>query len=362
MFGRIRVAAVQAEPKWLNLSAGVEQAIGLIEEAADGGAQLVAFPETFLPGFPWWMWLNSVDWGEEFLARYLANSLTADGPELRAIAYAARRKGIHVSIGFAERAGREVFMSQALVDVQGEIAVARKGEPTGLERTVFSAADDQVLVRDTEHGRIGVLGGADHMRPALRARMHDEREQIHIASWSGFTVYYGEGKEWGPELNTAASVRYAMDGAAYVIAPVAVVPVAGWEVVDARLPGRAAARWWRRLPHLRPRWPGTGHPPRRGRRRPSLRRPRSHPWPPRRPGHLRRARQLPGTERPDRPPGTGARRVGRRLSGRRPTWGVVRRFRRRRVGRSVAGRSGLPAGPLRPVRNAPGARSRRSPP
>lgn len=52
---RVRVAAVQAEPKWLNLSAGVEQVIGCIDAAADGGAQLVAFPETFLPGFPWWM-------------------------------------------------------------------------------------------------------------------------------------------------------------------------------------------------------------------------------------------------------------------------------------------------------------------
>lgn len=239
---RVRVAAVQAEPKWLNLSAGVEQTIELIDEAADGGAHLIAFPETFLPGFPWWMWLNSVDWGEEFLARYLSNSLAVDGPELRAIAYAARRKGIHVSIGFAERSGREVFMSQALIDVSGEITVARKGEPTGLERTVFSAGDDRLLVRDTEHGRIGVLGGADHLRPALRARMQEEREQIHIAAWSGFTVYYGEGKEWGPELNTAASVRYAMDNSAYVIAPVAVVPVAGWEVVDARLPDRRLLR------------------------------------------------------------------------------------------------------------------------
>ncbi|WP_280345196.1 nitrilase-related carbon-nitrogen hydrolase, partial [Nocardia neocaledoniensis] len=140
MSGRVRVAAVQAEPKWLNLAAGVEQAIELIEAAADGGAQLVAFPETFLPGFPWWMWLNSVDWGEEFLARYLANALTAEGPELRAIAYAARRRGIHVSIGFAERSGREVYMSQAIVDADGEISIARKGEPTGLERTVLHRA------------------------------------------------------------------------------------------------------------------------------------------------------------------------------------------------------------------------------
>ncbi len=235
---RVRVAAVQAEPKWLNLSAGVEQAIEYIDTAADGGARLVAFPETFLPGFPWWMWLNSVDWGEEFLARYLSNALTADGPELRAIGYAARRKGIHVSIGFAERAGREVFMAQALIDGEGTISVVRKAEPTGLERTVFSPSDGGLLVRDTEHGRVGVLGGADHLRAELRARMHEQREQIHIAAWSGFTVYYGEGKEWGPELNTAASVRYAMDGATHVIAPVAVVPVAGWEVVDARMPDR----------------------------------------------------------------------------------------------------------------------------
>ncbi|MFD6397855.1 nitrilase-related carbon-nitrogen hydrolase [Nocardia sp. NPDC060249] len=240
---RVRVAAVQAEPKWLNLSAGVEQTIEYIESAERGGAQVIAFPETFLPGFPWWMWLNSVDWGEEFLARYLANALTADGPELRAIAYAARRTGVHVSIGFAERAGHEVFMSQALIDADGTIAVARKTEPTGLERTVFNAATDGgPLVRDTVHGRIGVLGGADHLRADLRGQMHDQREQIHVAAWSGFTVYYGEGKEWGPDLNTSASVRYAMDGSTHVIAPVAVVPVAGWEVVDARMPERRLLR------------------------------------------------------------------------------------------------------------------------
>ncbi|MFD3705054.1 nitrilase-related carbon-nitrogen hydrolase [Nocardia sp. NPDC058658] len=239
---RIRVAAVQAEPRWLNLSAGVEQTIGYIEQAADDGAGLVAFPETFLPGFPWWMWLNSVDWGGEFLARYRANALTADGPELRAIAYAARRKGIHVSVGFAERAGDEIFMSQALIDTNGTITVVRKAEPTGLERTVFNTSDGGLLVRDTELGRIGVLGGTDHLRADLRARMHEQREQIHIAAWPGFTVYYGEDKEWGGDLDTAASVRYAMDGSTHVIAPVAVVPVAGWEVVDARMPDRRLLR------------------------------------------------------------------------------------------------------------------------
>ncbi|MFC6009680.1 nitrilase-related carbon-nitrogen hydrolase [Nocardia lasii] len=238
----VRVAAVQAEPKWLDLPAGVEQVIGYVDRAADGGAALVAFPETFLPGFPWGMWVNSVDWGGDFLARYLANALTADGPELRAVAYAARRKGIHVSIGFAERAGDAVFMSQALIDADGAIEIARKSEPTGLERTVFSTSDGGLLVRDTEFGRVGVLGGADHLRADLRARMHERREQIHVASWPGFTVNYGADQDQSRDLDAAAAVRYAMDGNTFVIAPVAVVPVTGWEVVDARTPDRRLLR------------------------------------------------------------------------------------------------------------------------
>jgi len=55
----VRVAAVQAEPAWLDLAAGVDQVISLIGEAAAGGARLVAFPETFIPGYPWWIWLDS---------------------------------------------------------------------------------------------------------------------------------------------------------------------------------------------------------------------------------------------------------------------------------------------------------------
>ena len=55
----VRVAAVQAESAWLDLAAGVDKVVGLIGAAAAGGARLVAFPETFLPGYPWWIWLDS---------------------------------------------------------------------------------------------------------------------------------------------------------------------------------------------------------------------------------------------------------------------------------------------------------------
>lgn len=52
----IRVAVTQAEPAWLDLSAAVEKTVQLIEEAAKGGAKVVAFPETWIPGYPIWIW------------------------------------------------------------------------------------------------------------------------------------------------------------------------------------------------------------------------------------------------------------------------------------------------------------------
>jgi hypothetical protein len=116
MSQQVRVAAAQAEPRWLDIAAGVEQVVDLIAEAARGGAQLVAFPETFLPGYPWWIWLDSPAWGMRFVARYSENSMTRDGAEMDRIAAAAADQGIHVALGFSERDGGSLYMAQAFID------------------------------------------------------------------------------------------------------------------------------------------------------------------------------------------------------------------------------------------------------
>ena len=108
----VRVAAVQAEPAWLDLAAGVDKVISLIGEAAAGGARLVAFPETFVPGYPWWIWLDSPAAGMRFVPRYLTNSMTRDGAEIDRIRQAAARHDIHVVLGFSERSGGSLYMAK----------------------------------------------------------------------------------------------------------------------------------------------------------------------------------------------------------------------------------------------------------
>lgn len=63
-FPRFTAAAVQASPVYLDPDATVEKAVGLIHEAAAAGATLIAFPEVFVPGYPYWNWtMNPVKGG-----------------------------------------------------------------------------------------------------------------------------------------------------------------------------------------------------------------------------------------------------------------------------------------------------------
>jgi nitrilase len=211
--GTVRAAAVQAEPRWLDLDAGVDQVVDLIAQAAGNGAQLVAFGETFIPGYPWWIWLDSPAWGMQFVARYAANAMTRDGEHMRRIAAAAGRHGVHVVLGFAERAGGSSV-----------VAVRRKLKPTHVERSVFGEGDgSDVQVHDTRLGRLGALNCWEHFQPLTKYAMYSMGEQIHVASWPSFSVYRGAATALGPEVNTAASRVYAVEGQTFVLAPCSVI-------------------------------------------------------------------------------------------------------------------------------------------
>lgn len=228
----VRAAAVQAEPKWLDLEAGVSALVDLVAEAAGNGAQIVAFPETFIPGYPWWIWLDSPAWGMQFVAPYAENSMTRDGAEMQRIAAAARQHGIHVVFGFSERAGGSLYMSQAFIDDTGEvISVRRKLKPTHVERSVFGEGDgSDIQVHDTKLGKVGALNCWEHFQPLTKYAMYSLGEQIHVGSWPSFSVYRGAAHALGAQVNNAASLTYAVEGQAFVLAPCAVVGQAGHDL------------------------------------------------------------------------------------------------------------------------------------
>lgn len=228
----VRVAAVQAEPVWLDLAAGVDKVVAMIADAAAGGAELVAFGETFIPGYPWWIWLDSPAAGMAFVPRYAANSMTRDGAEMQQICRAAGENRIHVVFGFSERAGGSLYMAQAFVSDDGElISVRRKLKPTHVERSVFGEGDGSDLqVHDTALGKVGALNCWEHLQPLTKYAMFSQGEEIHIGGWPSFSVYRGAARALGPEVNTAASLMYAVEGQTFVVAPCGVVGTAGQEV------------------------------------------------------------------------------------------------------------------------------------
>lgn len=222
---KFRAAAIQAAPAFLDLDAGIDKAIALIAEASANGAELIAFPETWLTGYPWFIWLDSPAWGMQFVQRYHDNSLVYGTPQAERLAQAAKEHHIMVAMGLSERQGGSLYMGQWIIDAQGEtVAQRRKLKPTHVERTIFGEGDGSDLsVYDTALGRVGALCCWEHLQPLSKYAMYAQNEQVHIAAWPSFSLYRGGAYALGAEVNNAASRIYAVEGQCFVLAPCATV-------------------------------------------------------------------------------------------------------------------------------------------
>jgi aliphatic nitrilase len=222
---RFRAAAVQAAPVFLDLDASIDKAVTLIAQAAREGAQLIAFPETWLPGYPFFIWLDSPAWGMQFIQRYHDHSLVYGTPQAARIAQAAKDHRIMVIMGHSERHHGSLYISQWIIGADGEtIATRRKLKPTHVERTVFGEGDGSDLsVFDTPLGRVGALCCWEHLQPLSKYALYAQNEQVHIAAWPSFSLYRGGAHALGAEVNNAASQIYAVEGQCFVVAPCATV-------------------------------------------------------------------------------------------------------------------------------------------
>jgi nitrilase len=213
---------------WLDLDGTIEKTIKYIEEAAKNGAKLIAFPETWVPGYPFQIWLGTPAWqiGRGFVQRYFDNSLSYDSPEAARISAAAKKNKITVVLGLSERDGGSLYIAQWLIGPDGEtIAKRRKLRPTHAERTVFGEGDgSHIAVHErADIGRLGALCCWEHLQPLTKFAMYSQNEQIHVAAWPSFSLYEPFAHALGWQVNNAASKIYAVEGSCFVVAPCAVV-------------------------------------------------------------------------------------------------------------------------------------------
>jgi len=211
---------IQASPVFMDLKASLAKAVGLIEQAAKKGATLVAFGETWLPGYPAWLdycpaaalWNHEPT--KEVFARLRQNSLVIPGPETKILGEAAAAHELVLVIGVNERvetgAGNGTLYNSLLIfGPDGRLANHhRKLVPTYTERLVWGQGEGGGLESvATPHGRVGGLICWEHWMPLARQALHNAGEHIHVAVWP--TVH---------EMHQIASRHYAFEARCFVLA------------------------------------------------------------------------------------------------------------------------------------------------
>lgn len=219
-FPRIKAAAVHAASPFLDRDAGVEKTCGLIEEAAAEGADLIVFPETFIPGYPVWIWTHTPATGAPFFSRLFANSVEVPSEATDRIGAAARKAGSWVVVGISERDGGTLYNTLLYFDDSGRIVGKhRKLVPTCVERTVWGRGDGSGLkLIDAPFGKLGGLICWEHSMDLARYALTSQGEQIHIAAWpAGSAVSHDPSSGVFDNLTEAAARHHAAAGQCFVI-------------------------------------------------------------------------------------------------------------------------------------------------
>jgi nitrilase len=188
----ITVAVVQAAPVLFDRRASIEKTIDLIDKAAGQGAQLVLFPEAFIPAYPRGLSFGMVvgsrtTEGRQLWQRYWDNSLAIPSPETEILGEAAREAGVYLAIGVIERdtqfSGGTLYCTLLYFGPDGQVlGKHRKLKPTGSERLIWGEGDGSTLnVLPTPLGTLGGLICWENYMPLARMAMYAKGVEIYLA-------------------------------------------------------------------------------------------------------------------------------------------------------------------------------------
>jgi nitrilase len=205
MLDKVKVAAAQVAPVFMDKEATIDKACRTIAEAGRAGARLVVFSETFVPGYPYWRGLQPISRWSDLMVEYQKNSLRIPSGDTDVLCDAARESDIIVALGCTEmsdRKGSETLYNTILfIGNDGEVLGRhRKLMPTHAERIIWGMGDaSDIRVFETPIGVIGGIVCYEHHMTLQKAAMAVLGEEIHCAVWPGW---------WVMERHPGAKRRY----------------------------------------------------------------------------------------------------------------------------------------------------------
>jgi nitrilase len=192
MLPQFKAAVVQAAPILFDCQASIKKACQLVEEAAAQGAQLIVFPEAFIPAYPRGLTFGTVvgsrsPAGRQTWLRYWENSILAPGPETAELGEAARKSRVFLAIGVIERdqdtSGGTLFCTLLYFGPDGQLlGKHRKLKPTAAERLIWGEGDGSTLtVLNTSLGKVGGLICWENYMPLARMAMYTKGVEVYLA-------------------------------------------------------------------------------------------------------------------------------------------------------------------------------------
>jgi len=230
-YPKFKAAAVQTSPVFLDRDATVEKACTLIQEAANNGASLVAFPETFIPGYPYWIWLDSPLKHDEYFARLFKEGVEVPSPTTDRLCQAARAAGIYVVMGVNEKVPTNMgtmWNTNVVISREGEIlGKHRKLVPTFAEKMIWSRGDGSGMkVWNTDIGKLGTLACGENSNTLARFALLAQGEQVHVANYPSLGLGSALGQNTWIHLRAGA---HSCEGKLFTIVSTSTV---GQDIVD----------------------------------------------------------------------------------------------------------------------------------
>jgi nitrilase len=184
----VQVAVVQTAPILFDREATARKAVQLVGEITQKGANLVLFPEAFIPAYPRGLSFDTVvgqrkPGGRDLWQRHYENSIPVPGPTTQLLGKAAQEAGVYLVMGVIERDGGTLYCTTLYFGPNGSLlGKHRKLKPTGAERLIWGEGDGSTLTAlETEYGVIGGLICWENYMPLARMAMYEKGVDIYLA-------------------------------------------------------------------------------------------------------------------------------------------------------------------------------------